>query len=251
VPFFVGDATSRDERDLKTEMATETAHLPYKESEIWRAAHLFLKDGDVIELRALGVKGGGTSSGYFDDREAFVEAAMELSGRAEGVYCTLNPVQPELIARAKNRVRQFARTTTIDEEVDRRRFLFIDLDPVRPRGMSATTGELRKAIVRADEIQKWMVNEWPDRTPYIAISGNGVHMLYKCNMPNTPENRDFQQVVLKVLADRFTDKYVEVDQATFNASRIIRLYGTLACKGDHTEDRPHRISRIIVDPNQE
>ena len=35
---------------------------------------------------------------------------------------------------------------------------------------------------------------------------------------------------------------MKVDQSTFNAARIWKLYGTVARKGDDMPDRPHRIS---------
>ena len=41
---------------------------------------------------------------------------------------------------------------------------------------------------------------------------------------------------------------ITVDEAVFNAARITKLYGTMACKGGQTSDRPHRKSRIISAP---
>ena len=43
----------------------------------------------------------------------------------------------------------------------------------------------------------------------------------------------------------FSDDKVEVDKTTYNPSRICRLYGTIACKGDNIPTRPHRQARII------
>ena len=43
----------------------------------------------------------------------------------------------------------------------------------------------------------------------------------------------------------FSDDKVEVDKTTYNQSRICRLYGTIACKGDNIPTRPHRQARII------
>ena len=43
----------------------------------------------------------------------------------------------------------------------------------------------------------------------------------------------------------FSDEKVEVDKTTYNPSRICRLYGTIACKGDNIPTRPHRQARII------
>lgn len=36
----------------------------------------------------------------------------------------------------------------------------------------------------------------------------------------------------------------------FNASRIVKLYGTRACKGQPTPERPHRDSRVIEAPEE-
>lgn len=43
----------------------------------------------------------------------------------------------------------------------------------------------------------------------------------------------------------FSDDKVEVDKTTYNPSRICRLYGTIACKGDNIPTRPYRQARII------
>jgi hypothetical protein len=51
------------------------------------------------------------------------------------------------------------------------------------------------------------------------------------------------------LAQAFDDKTVTVDRKVFNPARIWKLYGTLACKGDNTGDRPHRVSRILWTPD--
>src|SRR5690606_276671 len=41
-----------------------------------------------------------------------------------------------------------------------------------------------------------------------------------------------------------------IDPKVFNASRICRLYGTRACKGDSTPERPHRLSEIVSRPSE-
>jgi hypothetical protein len=42
---------------------------------------------------------------------------------------------------------------------------------------------------------------------------------------------------------------VQLDRSVFNPARIVKLYGTLSCKGDNTEDRPHRMSKLLTVPN--
>ena len=48
----------------------------------------------------------------------------------------------------------------------------------------------------------------------------------------------------------FSDQRVKVDTTTFNPARIVKLYGTPARKGDSTEDRPHRLARLLEVPNE-
>lgn len=41
---------------------------------------------------------------------------------------------------------------------------------------------------------------------------------------------------------------MKVDRSVFNPSRITKLYGTKACKGDNTPERPHRHTGILEEP---
>jgi P4 family phage/plasmid primase-like protien len=211
------------------------------------AVSLFMEEGTVIELRALGVDRQGTVAGYFDDAARMVQTAANLSGLAEGIYLTLNPVLPALLARANNRAKPYARSTTGDDEVVRRRWMVIDIDPIRPKGISSTEAEYRIGLEKAQEVRTFLREAgWPE--PIVASSGNGSHILYRIECPNSPEARDAIRDLLRGLATRFDDRGAQVDCAMFNASRICRLYGTQARKGDATDERPHRISRLITVP---
>lgn len=55
-----------------------------------------------MELR--GFSGKKTVSGYFDDHEALAREAKNLDQEGFQVYVTLNEVNPDLLARAVNRV---------------------------------------------------------------------------------------------------------------------------------------------------
>ena len=74
-------------------------------TEIRRFARLLLPADAVVEMRAIHAPNSGTVSGYFDSdhRRALANACDEWSGQAEGVYATINPVNPDLLARASNR----------------------------------------------------------------------------------------------------------------------------------------------------
>ena len=68
-------------------------------SSISEALAVLLEPNSVVELRAPNAQ-GRTLSGYFNDRSLFAKAACAISGKAPGVYVTLNPVRADLLARA-------------------------------------------------------------------------------------------------------------------------------------------------------
>ncbi|OPY42743.1 MAG: hypothetical protein A4E40_00314 [Methanoregulaceae archaeon PtaU1.Bin059] len=209
--------------------------------------------GNVIELRA--IADTAVHSGYFDDQEALVAQAQTLDSLPEvqGIYVTLNEVNPALLARRANRVKlRLGRkdATTSDADIRRRRWFPIDVDPQRPSGVSATDGEHRAALVRAEEIARFLGSEkgWP--APVLADSGNGAHLLYRIDLPNDDASRDLVKRCLEVLDLLFPDQACRIDTANFNAARIWKLYGTTSRKGDHTSDRPHRVSRVLSVPGE-
>lgn len=203
-------------------------------------------DGGVIEAR-IPKTDHGTVSGYFDDKDRLVKAVAPYDGTAN-IYVTLNPVNPDLLARANNRLKQYARTATQDAEILSRHWLPIDLDPVRPAEISSTDAELAASIVRRDAIVSYLCNEGGYPEMLLANSGNGAHALVRCAFPNTPQIASRFERALKALASRFDDAHVKLDPGVFNAARIWKLYGTIACKGDPIETRPHRRAEITSAP---
>lgn len=210
--------------------------------------------GSVIELRIPNVddKKGRTDSGYFENFDQAAICAARYDGRADGVYITLNPTHPALLARAENRVREWAKASTSDDYIDRRIWLPIDIDPCvsgkkRPAGISSSDPEHHAALARAGEIQEWLTLQgWP--TPVVADSGNGAALLYAIDLPNDDESRDLIQRCVQALATAFDNALCDIDTAVYNAARIWKVYGTLAGKGDSTADRPHRRAAILSAP---
>jgi len=206
--------------------------------------------GGVVEVRALADR--FTHSGYFDDLAKCAEAAAALDADPEvrGIYVTLNEVNPALLARRANRVKmRLTRSdpTTADADIVRRRWLPIDLDPVRPSGVSSTEEEHDTALRKADEIALWLVEQgFPE--PIKADSGNGAHLLYRVDLPNDAAATALVKGVLTTLDALFSDGTVTVDTANYNPARIWKLYGTCSRKGDHTPERPHRRAKILSAP---
>lgn len=218
---------------------------------------IFFDPGEVTEIRAYGLsgknkawsgwaRGAGIVYGYFDNAEAFGRAADALeAAKAPGIYFTLNPVNPDLLARAENRLKAADQksSSTTDQDIVCIRWLPIDLDPVRPSGISSSDDELKAALVLRDKILESLRKDGLRGIP--ACSGNGAHIcVYIKDGPNTETRKDVIRRALLSLHQKYSTDQVEVDQAVFNPSRIWKVYGTTARKGDHTKRRPHRKSYI-------
>lgn len=204
-------------------------------------------DGRVIEARILKTE-HGTVSGYFDDKAKLAEAVAPYDGK-HNIYVTLNPVSPDLLARANNRLKKYVRVTTQDAEILCRQWFPIDLDAVRPADISSTDAEMAAAIAKRDELVSYLCNEGGYPEMVLANSGNGAHALVRCSFPNTPDIAALFQGALHALAHRFDDAQVKIDPAVFNAARIWKLYGTIAAKGDPIPTRLHRRAEITSAPD--
>ena len=70
-------------------------------------------------------------------------------GQVPAIYLTLNPVKPDLLARAVNRLERYVKFTSRDEDILYRRRLLIDCDPIRSAGISSSASEHGRAIAVA------------------------------------------------------------------------------------------------------
>ena len=112
-------------------------------SQIAKWLELFVEPGNITEVRILNVSRAGfraphTASGYYDHEHLGQAAAdaVRWSRNATAAYFALNPIQPDLLARAANRMRDCGRndSLTSDRDILRRHWLLIDADPQRPAG---------------------------------------------------------------------------------------------------------------------
>ena len=217
---------------------------------ILQALQVLAAPGQVVEVRA--ITDDGIASGYFDDPSLLAGSVDVLDSvpAIQGIYVTLNEVNPALLSRRANRVKQRLGkkdATTADPDILRRRWFPIDIDPTRPSGVSSTDEEHQAAIKTAERIARHLASlGWPE--PVIADSGNGAHLLYRVDLPNDDHSRDLVKKSLEVLATLFDDTTSSIDTANHNAARIWKLYGTMSRKGDHTTDRPHRRSQLLSVP---
>lgn len=215
------------------------------ESSILENLKFIRKPNQVVEIRILNtIK--GTVSGYYDDYYEITSDIRPYIGKYD-IYFTLNPVNKDLIARSANRLTLYSKTTTSDQNIEKISYILIDLDPVRPSGISSTDEEKKCAYQKAKEIYNFLSqNNWPK--PIVSDSGNGYHLLYAVELTNDAENIALLKQLLVTLDQLFSDDNTQVDKTTFNPARIVKLYGTTSCKGDSIPERPHRWSNIVYKP---
>jgi hypothetical protein len=220
-------------------------------AEIAYALNAFIERGSVFEIRLLHARNSKrVDSGYFDSVENAASAVAALEEPYAGIYYTPNPVHADLAARAYNRILPWSSHTTTDGYVLRRRWLLIDIDPDRPSGISASDQERANALKVASTIASMLEIQYGWPAPASVSSGNGAHLLYPIDEPNTDEVRDAIHNFLKTLSGRFSALGCTVDTTAFNASRIFRLPGTWARKGDNAPLRPHRKSVLLTAPQE-
>lgn len=222
-------------------------------AEMHKTLDILVERGQIVELRVLNAKylnayREQTYSGYYDNMTRLVEDALKFNGRAPGLYITLNPCHPSLIARRINRFVASPKHSTSEQWILKRRFVPFDIDPLRPAGISASDEEHELAIKMAWKILKWARERgFPD--PILGDSGNGAHLLWRVDMPNDDKSKkkieNFQGAVAKEFN---TGEGIEV-QCFSDANRIWKLYGSLCCKGDNHPIWRHRNSKLIYVPD--
>jgi hypothetical protein len=217
---------------------------------------LFFEPGEVTEIRAIGCHGKSQAwegwardvvFGYFNNAKDFGRAAEALDKtKPKGIYFVLNPVDAALLARAQNRLKAADNKTptTQDKEILCLRWLYIDIDPKRSTGISASEEELELATALRNTISKALKKKgFAQGIP--ACSGNGAHLLIRLpDLPANDQNIQTNKLALEAIQGKFGTDQLEIDLKVFNPARICKLYGTWARKGDHTDDRPHRMSYI-------
>jgi hypothetical protein len=194
-----------------------------------------LLPGQHYELRAL--TGEAPLSGVFNDWGLMAAHALALEAEHFAVYWGINPVEKEATNdTARGRA-------TCAKDVIRRHYFAVDCDPIKAvKGGCSTDAEKAASW----EVAKVVLKElralgWPE--PTVCDSGNGYHLLYHIDLP--ADDGGIVQRCLLALSARHTNDAVKVDTVLYDPPRILRLYGTLNCKGENTPERPHRYSILM------
>lgn len=217
--------------------------------EVREAISVLQKDGAVFEVRTVSTAGRKQIlSGYFTDAESVLKAFGTINFREKNIYITLGEVKDYCLARSQSGRFVENPQTTADNDIERYRWLFVDFDPDRPAGISATDEEVEKAQLLCKKVLESLKESgFPE--PVTAFSGNGYHLFYRIDIPNNKEGRLLVERTLKALSMMFSTNDVKIDTTNCNPSRICKLHGTLAQKGANVKNRPHRMSGIIYVPD--
>lgn len=229
---------------------------------------LIFDPNDVIELRFLGCTAPRqTNAGWFklsDISPALLRQIAHLAEQSEGAYWLPQVItdtaricrSPKLsFGAVRRRNKQCWPCVSEDRDVSARRYLIVDIDPIRPAGCCATdiekngAGDLAAAVVRDTESLGWP-------RPLIVDSGNGFHLYYRVNPQpggtvDSPVMDDIA-MTLAVMQERHSkhfDGIAEIDRRVYNSSRLMKIPGTWAKKGVNTTERPYRQSKILEVPD--
>lgn len=214
-------------------------------NEIRKWHSVFKRDDELFEIRILGDR---TWSGYFYDVEVAIKA-LEHFGDCN-TYYTINEVKKACASREQfNCFKQVKGTATSKTDIEHRWWLAVDVDCERPSGVASTNAEKEKAHKKAQDVYVFLRDNGFSM-PVICDSSSGYHLLYPIDMDNDQTSEDTIKAFLEVLSNKFTDEDVKIDRALIDSNRILRLSGSVGCKGRDSIERPHRLAKILSTPKE-
>src|ERR1039458_1534735 len=193
-----------------------------------KEADLFLlNSGSLTEIRFL----GNRKWSIYTSDPALITAALARPEVAElDAYQILNPLivgTPEKHSAPQDVLFLAGRgQLSRDADVDRRTWLLLDSDVVKPTGTAATDLQRETAYKHSAELEAALTAEgWP--SPIVCCSGNGAHRLYRLNdFPNDLQTTFLISNLLHIVARKFNSNVVKLDTSVSNAGRLTRLYGS-------------------------
>lgn len=223
----------------------------FEPDEIRRTINVLKADGELFEVRCLEANGKRVYSGYFCNPDTLIQQLQRINSADSNIYLSLNYVKSECYSREqRDKFVLNAKNTTSDNDIEGYEWLFIDVDPQRAAGVSSSEEQLQKAKARGNKVYAYM-KKIGFNEPVTALSGNGIHLLYRISLANNEANRQLVKKCLNALDMFFSDDEIKIDTTNFNPSRICKLYGTMARKGSNIPENPHRLSHLLTEGNRE
>jgi hypothetical protein len=178
---------------------------------------------------------GATFAAWYDRPDMLATDASMLNKLS--AYITINPVRRDLMLREQELKKADATTKECDIKVIR--WIYIDIDPVRPEGISATDDELARALAMRDTI----LNDYSLRGSSLwGCSGNGGWILVRVkDHPVDDKAKLWTMRWLRALDRQYKSPSVLVDTKTMSPAHLMPLPGTPKCKGLPSAERPWRL----------
>jgi AAA domain len=227
---------------ILTAIGDNAVNMVFDPEEVRRAIAIFADPDHGIEFMAL--KSGVHRVISGKDVEAGAAAVESLPSGA-GIYFRVNPVPEPVLEKSQPPAQ--------NKTIVRRRWLYIDIDPVRDKPFKddpATDAEKQATRILCDLVNNYLVGHgWP--APLVVDSGNGYGLYYRCDLPNDIRSRDgFRALLKKLWADNKGQPGI-IDRSVHNANRLGKLPGTWARKGTEYPDRPYRPCRLLYVPQED
>ena len=187
---------------------------------------------DKINIRSIG--GRITNAIFFTNKWEDILKHIELIDNEANIYTTFNYFKMS------------NKETVSDNDIERIKFILLDIDPERPSNTPSTNEQKEEAKKVFDDCLHYL-KENNIQYYYTFDSGNGFHALIPIDIECTKENRRIIKELLSHLDNRFSSQVAHVDTSVFNPARITRLYGTLNTKGIQNGPEYCRISKFLYD----
>ncbi len=209
---------------------------------------------DLGKTEVRGIKKVGTRpsivSGWFTSPQALITALEQRENEPWQWYFVFNELDQTRLEDKSNTNMNLncfapAKNTIADEDVRVRRWIMIDVDPVREGNVSSNAEELGEALGVARKVYAFLQAKGFAK-PVVALSGSGYHLMYPCKIEVSEESDTLIRDFLTVLAMRFDTERVKIDTVVHNRSRLTKLYGTVAKKGVASLERPWRTSHFLT-----
>ena len=170
-----------------------------------------------------------------ESRQEEVErVAQRLNEGGMNIYVVMNTIRED-----------FHSGSAKDTDIEHRDWLLIDIDRAESAKCPATDEEINAAVELGDRVGGFMTRKGWEK-PLRIMSGNGCHLYYRLNaLRNDDQSKVLLKTLISGLGDKFDNNVVKIDRSVFNASRITKVVGTKAFKGQSSKDRPYREARLI------
>lgn len=172
-------------------------------------------------------------------------SASEVRRGFNGAYQLVNgPIAREVFARYEpNKIHRAWNGRVSDPQIECVRAAFLDCDPIRIKGISATNSEKEAALEVAHKVGAFLAANVGREALGFGDSGNGAFLLVALE-PIAPTAETTKRIssLLGLLNRKFGTDRVKIDCSVSNPARLMPAAGTWKRKGWSTPERPHRMT---------